>query len=92
MPVGKGAVNSEAMTSYFKEFATFKKAVDQFGLNRPQDSARVWLPSGDQTIGKGLERVTFLSQVVTAVFADMNEALNAEAAPVLKTQAMVEAK
>ena len=60
MTVRKSTTNSETMTSYFKEFAYFKTVVDQLELTRPQDSSRVWLPSGDQIIGKGLERVTVL--------------------------------
>ena len=60
MTVRKSTANSETMTSYFKEFAYFKTVVDQLELTRPQDSSRVWLPSGDQIIGKGLERVTVL--------------------------------
>ena len=91
MTVRKSAANSETMTSYFKEFAHFKTAVDQLELTRPQDSARVWLPSGDQIIGKGLERVTVLGEDALIVFSDVNETLIAESAPVVETLAMVEA-
>ena len=79
------------MTSYFKEFAHFKTAVNQLELTRPQDSARVWLPGGDQIIGKGLERVTVLGEDASIVFSDVNETLIAESAPVVETLAMVEA-
>ena len=92
MTVRKSAANSETITSYFKEFAHFKTAVNQLELTRPQDSARVWLPSGEQIIVKGLERVTVLGEDASIVFADVNETLIAEAAPVVETLALVEAQ
>ena len=91
MTVRKSAANSETITSYFKEFAHFKTAVDQLELTRSQDRARVWLPGGDQIIGKGLERVTVLGEDASIVFSDVNETLIAESAPVVETLAMVEA-
>lgn len=90
MPVRKSAASSAEMTSYYEEFPQFKTAVDQLELTRPQDSARVWVPNGDQIIGKGLERVTVLGEDAAAVFADVNDTLIAEAAPVLETLAIVE--
>ena len=91
MTVRKSAANSETMTSYFKEFAHFKTDVNQLELTRTQDKARVWLPGGDQLIGKELERVTVLGEDASIVYADVNETLIAEAAPVVETLAMVEA-
>ncbi len=90
MPVRKSAATSDEMTSYYEEFPQFKTAVDQLELTRPQDSARVWVPNGDQIIGKGLERVTVLGEDAAAVFADVNETLVNEAAPVLETLTVVE--
>ncbi len=90
MPVRKSAATSAEMTSYYEEFPQFKTAVDQLELTRPQDSARVWVPNGDQIIGKGLERVTVLGEDAATVFADVNDTLIAEAAPVLETLAIVE--
>ncbi|MEZ4682193.1 MAG: extracellular solute-binding protein [Caldilineaceae bacterium] len=58
MPVRKSAVASEAMQAYFAEFPQFQTAVEQLPLTQPQDSARVWVPNGDQIIGAGLERIT----------------------------------
>ena len=91
MPVRKSAASSDEMTSYYEEFPQFKTAVDQLELTRPQDSARVYVPNGDQIIGKGLERVTVVGEDAGTVFADVNDTLVAEAAPVLETLAMVEA-
>jgi sn-glycerol 3-phosphate transport system substrate-binding protein len=90
MPVRKSAVESAAMQTYFAEFPQFKTAVDQLPLTQPQDSARVWVPNGDQIIGKGLERITVQSEDVATVFAEVNEILIAEAAPVLAALEAIE--
>jgi len=90
MPVRKSAVESEAMKTYFAEFPQFKTAVDQLALTRPQDSARVFVPNGDQIIGKGLERITVQSEDVATVFAEVNDTLIKEAEPVLQLLQAVE--
>ncbi len=90
MPVRKSAVESEAMQSYFAEFPQFKTAVEQLPLTQPQDSARVFVPNGDQIIGKGLERITVQTEDVATVFAEVNEILVAEAAPVVAALQAIE--
>ncbi len=90
MPVRKSAVASEAMKTYFAEFPQFQTAVDQLALTRPQDSARVFVPNGDQIIGKGLERITVQSEDVATVFAEVNDTLVKEAEPVLQLLQAVE--
>jgi len=59
-------------------------------LTRPQDSARVFVPNGDQIIGKGLERITVQSEDVATVFAEVNDTLIKEAEPVLQLLQAVE--
>ena len=56
MPVRKSAVDS--MTDFFAENPNFKTAVDQLPKTSAQDAARVFIPNGDQIIGKGLEQIT----------------------------------
>lgn len=90
MPVRKSAAEGPEMTAYYEEFPQFKTAVDQLPLTRPQDSARVWVPNGDQIIGEGLERITVLQEDVATVFAEVNDTLIAEAAPVVETLASIE--
>jgi len=90
MPVRKSAGESQAMQDYYAEFPQFKTAVDQLALTRPQDSARVFVPNGDQIIGKGLERITVQSEEVATVFAEVNDILTEEAAPVVESLKAVE--
>ena len=51
--VGRRAAS---MKDFFAENPNFKIAVDQLAKTKPQDAARVFIPNGDQIIGKGLER------------------------------------
>jgi len=90
MPVRKSVLDLPEMQSYFQEFPQFKTAVDQLPLTQPQDSARVFVPNGDQIIGKGLERITVQSEEVAAVFAEVQATLEAEAQPVLEMLQAVE--
>lgn len=90
MPVRKSAAESDTMKSYFAEFPQFEVAVKQLALTSPQDSARVWVPNGDQIIGKGLERITVQSEDVATVFAEVNDTLVQEADPVIQMLQAVE--
>jgi len=90
MPVRKSAVQSAEMQAYFKEQPTFKTAVDQLPKTRPQDAARVFVPNGDQIIGKGLERIIINKEDAAKVFADVNKELETAAAPVVASLKAVE--
>ncbi len=90
MPVRKSALNSKEMQDYFAQFPQFKTATDQLALTRPQDAARVFVPNGDQIIGKGLERITVQSDDVTAAFTDTQATLDQEAKPVVEALKAVE--
>src|SRR5690606_3526859 len=71
MPVRKSALEDPSMVAYFEEFPQFRTAVEQLPLTQPQDSARVFVPNGDQIIGAGLERITVQSDDVATAFADV---------------------
>jgi sn-glycerol 3-phosphate transport system substrate-binding protein len=90
MPVRKSALEDPTMVSYFEEFPQFKTAVEQLPLTQPQDSARVFVPNGDQIIGAGLERITVQSDDVATAFADVQGILETEAMPVKEALQAVE--
>jgi ABC-type sulfate transport system permease component len=90
MPVRKSALESEAMQTYFEEFPQFKTATEQLALTRAQDSARVFVPNGDQIIGKGLERITVQADDVATAFADVQAILEQEAVPVVEALRAIE--
>jgi sn-glycerol 3-phosphate transport system substrate-binding protein len=84
MPVRKSATASPEMQRFYQENPNFKTAVEQLPKTRPQDAARVWIPNGDQIIGKGLERVTVQLEDPATVFADVATTLEREAKPVIE--------
>ena len=90
MPVRKSALELPEMQTYFTEFPQFKTAVDQLALTQPQDLARVFVPNGDQIIGKGLERILVQSEDVATVFAEVQVILETEALPVVEALRAVE--
>ena len=90
MPVRKSALELPEMLAYFDEFPQFKTAVDQLPLTQPQDSARVFVPNGDQIIGKGLERITVQAEEVAPVFAEVQATLESEAQPVVEALRAIE--
>ena len=90
MPVRKSVLDLPEMQAYFDEFPQFKTAVEQLPLTQPQDSARVFVPNGDQIIGKGLERITVQSEDVATVFAEVQATLETEAQPVVAALAAIE--
>lgn len=58
---------------------------DQLPKTRPQDAARVYIPNGDQIIGKGLERVLINKEETAGVFQEVAQTLQREAQPVLRS-------
>lgn len=90
MPVRKSAVEGAEMQAFFQERPTFKTAVEQLPQTKPQDAARVFVPNGDQIIGKGLERIIVNKEDAATAFADVNEELTSAAAPVLASLKQVE--
>ena len=90
MPVRTSAVNDPKMEDFFKQNPNFKTAVDQLPKTRPQDAARVYIPNGDQIIGKGLEQITVGAGPVDAAFADVAKNLTDGAKPVVTAVKAIE--
>ncbi len=84
MPVRKSAIESEEMQAFFAENPNFRTAVEQLPLTQPQDSARVFIPNGDQIIGAGLERIVINHEEPQAVFDEVAATLTEEAQPVIE--------
>lgn len=82
MPVRKSAVDS--MTDFFTENPNFKVAVDQLAKTRSQDSARVFIPNGDQIIGGAIEKIIVDLGDVKGALDDVAKTLTEEAQPVIE--------
>lgn len=89
VPVRKSTANSESYQEFFKKVPQAKTAVDQLPLTEPQDAARVFIPGGDQIIGKGLERILIGREDVAKVFGEVKATLEKEAEPVKRDLAMM---
>lgn len=79
MPVTKSARESQEMQQYFTENPNFKVAVEQLEKTQPQDTARLLVPNGDQTIGTGLERIFVNNEPAAATFKGVAEQLKRDA-------------
>ncbi len=88
MPVRKSA--EEGMADFYEENPNFRTAVEQLAYTTPQDAARVFIPGGDQIIGRGLERITINAEDPQEVFDDVAETLEEEAEPVIDQVEAVE--
>ena len=84
MPVRKSAVELPELKDFFDKNPQAKVAVEQLAKTKPQDAARVFVPNGDQIIGKGLEAITINKDEVQPSFDDVNQTLTDEAQPVLE--------
>src|SRR5262249_48143350 len=83
MPVRVSAVQSKAMEDYFKDNPNFKTAVDQLPKAQAQDAARVFIPNGDQIIGKGIEEIIINKKDAKEAFPPVTTTLEKEAKPIL---------
>jgi len=84
MPVRKSAQNAPEMQDFFKQHPNFKTAIDQLPKTRAQDSARVFVPNGDDIISKALDRITTSQEDPATVFKQLADDLNREAQPVIR--------
>ncbi len=79
MPATDSAREDAAMQAYFKENPNFQVAVEQLPKTQPQETARLFIPNGDQTIGTGLERILVNNEPADKTFADVATQLERDA-------------
>ncbi|MBX7213905.1 MAG: ABC transporter substrate-binding protein [Thermoflexales bacterium] len=84
MPVRKTTAEAESYKAFFAKTPQAKTAVDQLPKTRAQDAARVFIPGGDQIIGKGLERIVIGKEDALTVWKDITATLEKEGEPVKK--------
>ncbi len=84
MPVRTSTAGTAAFQQFFKDRPQAKTAVDQLPKTRAQDGARVFIPGGDATIGKGLERITISNEDAAKVLAEVQKQLETDGEPIKK--------
>lgn len=90
MPVRTSAIESEEEQAFLDENPNARVAVEQLPLTKPQDSARVFIPGGDQILGRGWEQILVQNRPAEEVWAEVTAELEPEAAAVLEQLAEVE--
>lgn len=75
MPATKSARDAAEMQQQFTANPNYKVAVDQLPKTQAQDTARLFIPNGDQTIGTGLERILVSNEAPATVFKAVAEQL-----------------
>lgn len=84
MPIRTSAIESPEMQAFFAENPNFRTAVDQLPRTRPQDTARVFIPGGNQIIGSGMEQIVTAGDEVQGVFDEVAASLTEEAAVIVE--------
>jgi len=79
MPATDTAGEATEMQQYFTDNPNYKVAVEQLPKTQPQDTARLFIPNGDQTIGTGLERILVSNEPADKVFAEVAAQLERDA-------------
>ena len=90
MPVRTSAVESPEEQAFLDENPNARVAVEQLPKTQPQDSARVFIPNGDQILGRGWEQILVQNRPAAEVWAEVKAELEPEAADVLEQVAEIE--
>jgi sn-glycerol 3-phosphate transport system substrate-binding protein len=90
MPVRTSAIESEEEQAFLDANPNARTAVEQLPLTQPQDSARVFIPNGDQMLGRGWEQILVQNRPADEVWAEVTAELEPEAEVVLEQLAAIE--
>lgn len=84
MPVRTSAVESDEFQAFLDENPNNRVAIEQLPLTEPQDTARVFIPNGDQILGQGWEQILVNNVPAADAWAEVEAILNEEKQPVLE--------
>jgi sn-glycerol 3-phosphate transport system substrate-binding protein len=90
MPVRTSAIESEAEVSFLAANPNNAVAIGQLPKTQPQDSARVFIPGGDQILGRGWEQVLVNNVPAQDAFTEVKETLDSEKEAILEQIAAIE--
>jgi len=85
MPVRTSAIESDDFQAFLADNPNNKVAIDQLPKTQPQDSARVFIPNGDQILGRGWEQILVNNVPAQEAFDEVKQTLDEEKVPVLET-------
>ncbi len=90
MPVRTSGVESDDFQAFLDESPNNRVAIEQLPLTRPQDSARVFIPNGDQILGQGWEQILVNNRPAAEVWEEVKTTLDEEKMPVLEQLEAIE--
>jgi sn-glycerol 3-phosphate transport system substrate-binding protein len=90
MPVRTTALESPEEQAFLDENPNARVAVEQLPKTQPQDSARVFIPNGDQILGRGWEQILVQNRPAAEVWAEVTAELEPEAEAVKEQVAEIE--
>lgn len=90
MPVRTSAIESPEEQAFLEENPNSRTAVEQLPKTQPQDSARVFIPNGDQILGRGWEQILVNNRPAAEVWAEVEAELEPEAQAVLEQVQAIE--
>ena len=90
MPVRTSAIESEDFQTFLDQNPNNRTAIEQLPKTQPQDTARVFIPNGDQIIGRGWEQILVNNVPAADAFGEVAQTLNEEKQPVLEALAEIE--
>jgi sn-glycerol 3-phosphate transport system substrate-binding protein len=90
MPVRTSAIESEAEQTFLAANPNNAVAIGQLPKTQPQDSARVFIPGGDQILGRGWEQVLVNDVPAQEAFDEVKATLDQEKEAILEQIAAIE--
>jgi sn-glycerol 3-phosphate transport system substrate-binding protein len=90
MPARNSARESEEYQAFLEKNPNNRTAIEQLPKTQPQDTARPWIPNGDQIIGRGWEQILVNNIPAADAFAEVAAILEEEKQPVLDALAALE--
>jgi sn-glycerol 3-phosphate transport system substrate-binding protein len=90
MPVRKSAITGPSMADFYSKKPNYQTAGKQLAMVRAQDTARVFVPAGQQIILKGLDQITTGTAPVDGIMKQMAADLTKEVQPIIQQVKAVE--
>lgn len=90
MPVRTSAVESDEYQTFLDENPNNRIAIEQLPLTQPQDSARVFVPNGDQDLGRAWEQILVNDVPAQDAFDEVAAILEENKVPVLEALDAIE--
>lgn len=90
MPVRTSAIESDEYQAFLDENPNNRVAIEQLPKTQPQDSARVFIPNGDQNLGRAWEQILVNNMPAQEAFDEVAAMLEEDKAPVLEALSVIE--